>query len=370
MGVVEVRIDATKPLCEEPETGHNRWHPDIPPVAHCKPGDKLIMETRDVFDGRIGPETTIEIACTVDTNLVHPLTGPVHIEGAQPGDLLEVEMLDIVPDSFGYTMQASGFGFLRDIFPDPYLVKWQLKEGWATSKQLPGVRIPASPFMGTIGVAPSRRLMEKVTQRESAAIARGEFLFPPTEPAGAVPGGTIAREGLRTGPPRENGGNLDIKQTGIGTRLFFPVLVDGALFSAGDAHFAQGDGEVCGEGIEIRSTLVARFTVHKGRAAQEHLNHVSFIYQEPERSAGHDGPRRYMVTTGIPVTEDGINYSENTTLAARRALLDMIAYLCREGWNRQQAYTLCSVAVDLRISEIVDLPNVMVSAFLPLDIFT
>lgn len=369
MNTVEVRIDAKRPLREDPGTGHNRWHPDLPPVARCRPGDVLILDTRDALDGQIGPDATTEAVGALDTTLVHPLTGPIYIEDARPGDLLEVEILDVVPAAFGYTTQVRGFGFLRDVFPDPYLVKWRLENGWGRSEQLPGVRIPASPFMGTIGVAPNRRLMEMATQREWAAISRGEFLFPPIESAGAVPGGAIAQEGLRTGPPRENGGNLDIKQTGKGTRMFFPVLVDGALFSAGDAHFAQGDGEVCGQAIEMRSTLVARFTVHDGRAARERLSHVRFLYQEPEHPVGPGRPRHYMVTTGISVTEDGTNYSENVTLAARRALLDMIEYLCGEGWDRQQAYALCSVAVDLKISEIVDLPNVVVSAFLPLDIF-
>jgi len=365
MATVEVRIDRGKPLRDDPSTGHNRWHADLPPVARCRPGDELILETRDALDGQIGPESTIETVAAMDTTVVHPMTGPIHVEGARPGDLLEVEIVDIVADDFGYTTQSTAFGFLRDFFPDPHLVKWRLDDTGAVSDDLPGIRIPAAPFMGVIGVAPDRRLMARATEREQAAIARGEFLFAPTEAAGAVPPGPLGEVGLRTGPPRENGGNLDIKQTGKGTRMFFPVFVEGALFSAGDAHFAQGDGEVCGQAIEMNATLIARFTVHQGRAAAEGISQTRFTCEQPATAA-----RRFMVTTGLSLDDDGTNYSENTTLAARRALLDMIDYLGGRGLDRQQAYALCSVAVDLRISELVDVPNVVVSAFLPLDIFS
>jgi formamidase len=365
MATVEVRIDRSKPLREDPATGHNRWHPDLPAVARIRPGDELILETRDALDGQIGPGSTIETVAAMDSNVVHPLTGPIHVEGSRPGDLLEVEIVDIVPDDFGYTTQSTAFGFLRDFFPDPYLVRWRLDADGAVSEDVPGVRVPAAPFMGVIGVAPDQRLMEMAVAREQAAIERGEFLFPPTEPAGAVPAGPHGQAGLRTGPPREQGGNLDIKQTVKGTRMFFPVFVDGALFSAGDAHFAQGDGEVCGQAIEMCATLTARFTVHEGRAAAEGITQTRFICEEPATVA-----RQFFVTTGLSLADDGTNYSENATLAARRALLDMIDYLGSRGLDRQAAYALCSVAVDLRISELVDVPNVVVSAFLPLDIFT
>ena len=238
----------------------------------------------------------------MDSNVVHPLTGQIYVEGTRPGDLLEVEIVDIVPDTFGYTTQSTAFGFLRDFFPDPYLVRWRIDGDWATSEDVPGIRIPAAPFMGVIGVAPDQSLLRVATKREQAAISRGEFLFAPTEPIGAVPAGPLGPVGLRTGPPRENGGNLDIKQTGKGTRMFFPVLVDGALFSAGDAHFAQGDGEVCGQAIEMRATLTARLTVHEGRAAEAGISQTQFICEEPATAA-----RRYMVTTGLSLADDGTN---------------------------------------------------------------
>lgn len=367
MKTVEVRIDFDLPLREEPSVGHNRWHPDIEPVARCRPGDTLIMGTRDAVDGQIGPTSGKEDVLRVDSSVVHPLTGPIHIEGANPGDLLEVEIVDIVPSSFGYTMQQRGFGFLRDLFPDPFLVKWRLQDGWATSDQLPRVRIPAAPFMGTIGVAPSLELLERAIAREEAAIKRGEFLFPPCEPQGAVPGGKVGREGLRTGPPRENGGNLDVKEAAIGARMFFPVLVQGAFFSAGDAHFAQGDGEVCGQGIEMQSRLIARFSLHSGRAAREKITGTRIVSSPRHPAASRSA---CMITTGLSLADDGTNFSENTTIAARQALLAMITYLENEGFSRQQAYAICSVAVDLRISELVDVPNVVVSASLPLDIIS
>jgi formamidase len=364
MSTVEVRISQTLPLREEPGVGHNRWHPDIVPVARCRPGATVLLETRDAVDGQIGQDSTEETVLGIDSSVVHPLTGPVFVEGAKPGDLLEVEIVDIVPGSFGYTMQQRGFGFLRDLFTDAFLVKWRLEGRWATSEQIPRVRIPAAPFMGTIGVAPSRQLLARATARENAAIARGEFLFPPCGPEGAVPGGVVGLEGLRTGPPRENGGNLDVKEAAVGARMFFPVLVEGALFSAGDAHYAQGDGEVCGQGIEMRATLVARLGLHPGRAAREGIVGTRII--TAPRTGGTRGP--CMITTGLSLDDDGANYSENATLAARQALLAMIYYLVGEGFTRQQSYALCSVAVDLRISEMVDVPNVVVSACLPLDI--
>ena len=144
MAVREIRIDRSKTLAEEPGTGHNRWHPDIPPALRCQPGDEVILDTRDAFDGQLTPEASAEAVAAANLDVVHPLTGPVYVEGAEPGDLLEVEILDIEPDSYGYTVQVPGFGFLRDVFPDPFKVNWDIAHGWATSPDLPGVRIPGS----------------------------------------------------------------------------------------------------------------------------------------------------------------------------------------------------------------------------------
>ena len=371
MATHEVRVDFSKTLAEEPETGHNRWHPDIPPVVHCDPGDEVILQTRDALDGQIGRDATAETVGAANLNVVHPLTGPVYVNGAERGDLLEVEILEVEPHSFGFTINVPGFGFLRDEFPDPYIAKWAIADGWATSEDLPGVRIPGHPFMGTIGLSPDRALLEETTAREQAALDRGGMVLPP-DPTDAVPSDpAIANTALRTVPPRETAGNVDIKQLGAGTRLLIPVYAEGGLFSAGDAHFAQGDSETCGTAIEMRSTLHVRFAVHKGRAAARGIQDLQFArddyYLPPEFAA----PRRFFATTGLSVTRDGESRPEDLTLAARNALLNMIDHLQDHGgWTRQQAYAICSVAVDLKVSEVVDVPSFVVSAFLPLDIFT
>jgi formamidase len=213
--------------------------------------------------------------------------------------------------------------------------------------------------------------MEVTTAREQVALDRGGFVLPP-DPADAVPADpAIAAEALRTIPPRETAGNVDIKQLSAGARLLIPVYAPGGLFSAGDAHFAQGDCETCGTAIEMRATLHVRFAVHKGTAAARGIRDLQFARDDDVVSPELAAPRRFFATTGLSVTRDGDNRPEDLTLAARNALLNMIDHLGHEGgWSRQQAYALCSVAVDLKVSELVDVPNFVVSAFLPLDIFT
>jgi formamidase len=365
----EIRIDPSKTLLEEPNTGHNRWHPDIPPALRCEPGDEVVLETRDAFDGQMGPDATLQTVAAPNLDVVHPLTGPVFVEGAEPGDLLEVEILDVEPDRYGYTVQVPGFGFLRDVFPDPFKINWDIADGWATSTDLPAVRIPGSPFMGTIGLTPGRDLLARTAAREQALLDRGGFVLPPS-PASAVPDDPrIAAEALRTIPPREQAGNVDIKQLGRGARLLIAVDTPGALFSAGDAHFAQGDCETCGTAIEMRAVLHVRFAVHKGEAAQKGIRDLRFTRDDYYLPAEYAAPRRFYATTGISVTKDGDNHAEDATLAARNALLNMIEHLTERGWTRQQSYAICSVAVDLKISQLVDVPNMLVSAFLPEDIF-
>ena len=372
MATHEIRIDRGLPLSGEPHTGHNRWHPDIAPAVRCQPGDEVVLETRDTFDGHFDRSSTGKDVETADFGLVHPLTGPVHVAGAEPGDLLVAEILEVVPEPFGFTAQVPGFGFLRQDFPEPNLVRWELADGWATSDDLPGVRIAGAPFMGVIGVAPSRELLQAVSSREAELAARrpdDPVLLP--DPAGAVPADpAIAAEALRTIPPREHGGNVDIKQLTTGTRVLLPVFVDGALFSAGDAHFAQGDGESCGTAIEMSATLRVRLDLRPGQAAERGIRTLCYERNDPS-PAEMSVPRRYFATTGICVGRDGRNEFEDLTLAARNALDAMIGHLTHEyGYTRQQAYTICSVAVDLKVSQAVDVPNVIVSAFLPLDIFT
>jgi formamidase len=287
----------------------------------------------------------------LDLGLGHPLTGPVYVRGAEPGDLLEVELVAYEPDDFGTTAVVPGFGFLADLFPEPYLVKWEIAGGAARSAELPGVAVTEETFAGVVGVAPSRERLEAFRRREEGLRERGQPVADPM-PDAAVP--PEARDGLRTIPPRELGGNLDVRQLVSGSRLWLPVDVPGALFSIGDLHFAQGDGEVCGTAIEMAGAVTVRFQVRRGDGRRFPS------YETPPRPG-----RRRFATTGIPV-ETGMDVGEG----ARIALLEMIDHLERErGLERPAAYALCSVAVDLRISEVVDVPYPLVSALLPLDIF-
>lgn len=365
-----IAIDRTKTLSEEPAKGHNRWHPDIPPIVKVDPGQVVGIETRDAIDGQIKPTTTADALRHVNLNVVHPLTGPVYVNGAEPGDVLEVTIVEIEPQPFGFTAQMPGFGFLRDLFTEPHIVRWTLANGFATSPDLPGVRIPGAPFMGVIGVAPSPALLEQINRREADLSRRGGMVLLP-EAAGAVPADpALARTAVRTIAPHETGGNVDIKQLTKGTTLRIPVYVPGALFSVGDAHFAQGDGESCGTAVEMSATCYCSFNVIKGAAAKLGIRDVQFYRNDYFTSPEMAAPRRFFATTGQSYTREGVNHSEDATLAARNALLNMIDHLVAErGFTRQQAYALCSVAVDLKISELVDVPNFVVSAFLPLDIF-
>ncbi|MBI3709513.1 MAG: acetamidase/formamidase family protein [Proteobacteria bacterium] len=364
-----VKIDRSKRLKQEPHTGHNRWHPDIPPIIEIGPGDELVLETRDARDGQIRPETTVSDLAKQDAKSGHPLTGPVYVKGAQPGDLLEIEYLEIVAQPHGWTRFHPGSGFLRDLFPGSFLVHWHMKDGWATSPEIPGVRIPDGSFMGTAGLAPSRAQLQEWSRREADLRSRGGFASPP-DPRDAVPANEpIASEGLRTLPPRENGGNIDAKQLTRGSRLMIPVSVPGALYSTGDAHYAQGDGEVCVSAIEMGATATVRFRVHRGEAARRNIRWPRFAHPGYFTAPEWAAPQNFIATTGMPVREDGTQEGEDLTLAARNALIHMIDLLQERGFTREQAYVICSVAVDLRISNVVDLPNVTVSAFLPEAIF-
>ena len=337
---------------------HNRWHPELEPVATVAPGQELTLETEDGLAGQLGRDSSHEDAGSLDLGLGHPLAGPVRVEGAEPGDLLEVEFLAYRTADFGVTAVIPGFGYLADLFPDPYLVKWEIEGGRAASPELPGVAVPEATFAGVAGVAPSHETVARVRMREEELRARGgavaddlpETAFPP-EAAG----------GLRTIPPRELGGNLDVPQLVAGSRLLLPVDVPGALFSVGDLHFAQGEGEVCGTGIEVAGAVTVRLGLRKQPAWRPPFP----VYETPGLPV-----RPAFAAVGLPVDEDGRNESLDLSLATRRALLAMLDHLTLErGFRREAAYALMSVAVDLRLSEIVDVPNAAVSALLALDVF-
>jgi formamidase len=364
-----IAIDRSRPLREQPTTGHNRWHPDIPPAVEVDEGEELALETRDATDGYLNPKSTVADFPGLPVGAIHPLTGPVLVKGARPGDLLEVEFVDIAPQRWAFTAIMPGLGFLRDIMTTPYLVHWDIADGWATSRQLPKVRVPGAPFMGVSGVAPSRQQVEAWTKREGDLMSRGGTVFPP-DAGGAVPAsGSAATHGLRTLPPRENGGNFDVKQLSKGARLLLPVAVPGALFSTGDGHFAQGDGEVCVTAVEMGATCVVRFRVHRGEAERQKIRWPRFQRSDYFIDPRWAAPQRFIATMGMPIDERGENHGENLTLACRSALLNMMDLLQERGYTREQAYCICSVAVDLRISNVVDVPNYVVSALCPEDIF-
>ena len=182
----QVTIDRNKRLRDDPGKGHNRWHPDVVPIIEVEPGEELLLETRDASDGQIKPDTTIDDFEGMDAKVGHPLTGPVYIKGAEPGDLLEIEYVDVIAEPRGWTRIRPGSGFLRDIYTEPYLAHWQVEEGWATSPQIPGVRIPDGSFMGTAGLAPSHEQLADWTRREADLVSRGGSAMPP-DPEDAVP---------------------------------------------------------------------------------------------------------------------------------------------------------------------------------------
>ena len=333
----------------------------------------------------LGAQTAV---AGLNLNLVHPITGPLFVEGSEAGDVLAVELVDVNPDKFGYTIIVPGFGFLRDLFTEPFLVRWDLTRKGATSPDLPGVKIKLDGFLGTVGVAPGPDQTVAWKKREGDLGAVGGVALPP-QPTQALRADVCGENGsakdlcLRTIPPRENGGNMDIKQMQVGTTMLFPCYVKGCLLSIGDVHFAQGDGEVSGTAIEMGATVKVKVSVRKGLGAQ-----VKTVHYEGGKQLHRITPNKFYATVGYPFKPDGMvppthkyldgtklmgltNLSEDVTLAARDALIHMIDWLVtNKGLSREQAYCLSSVAVDLRIGNVVDVPNFAVSAILDLGVFT
>ncbi len=374
--------------CADDSNCFNRYHPAIPAAASAAPGDYVIFHTRDALDTDLTLDSIADDVTALDLNLVHPMTGPVSIEGAERGDVLAVTLVDIEPDQYGYTVIVPGFGFLRDIFTEPYLVNWKLDRQAATSDQMPGVRIPMSAFMGSVGVLPGEEEVEKWLAREAGLAEAGGVALPP-EPTGALPSDVCGPDGsnkdtcLRTIPPRENGGNMDVQQMQVGTTLLLPCFVDGCGLFVGDVHYAQGDGEVSGTAIEMGAKVTILTEVLKGKAAD-----ITSPQYHGRDELKDIAPENFYATVGYPLKEKGVippqhaylggekltdleNLNEDLTLAARNALIDMVAYIEREhGLTSEQAYILSSVAVDLVIGQVVDVPNYTVSAILDLEVFS
>jgi formamidase len=277
------------------------------------------------------------------------------VEGAAPGDVLELKIVGYETADFGWTAVLPGFGPLGDLIEAPFLVRWDLSDGFARSDDLPGVVVAASTHAGVIGVAPSLSLFNASLEREKRLSDGGGAVRLP-DPSTAFP--SSVGDGLRTTPPRENGGNMDIRDLGPGATLLLPVHVDGALLSAGDLHFAQGDGEISVYAIETSGSVTFRVGLHSA---------PGWAPRFPAYSAPARAPRRCFATTGMPAGNDGYM---DVGAASRRALVEMLGWLEAEhGLSRGQAVALMSVAVELRLSQVVDLPNPLVSAALPLDVF-
>jgi formamidase len=374
--------------CADDPNCINRYHYAFKPVAKAKPGQLIVVETRDALDSNLTVNSEPKDVLAVDLNLVHPLTGPIQIEGAKRGDVLAVTLVDVNPDEYGYTTVVPGFGFLRDLYPKPFIANWKLNRMEAVSDQVPGVRVPMNGFMGTVGTLPGKPEVEKWVAREKALAEAGGIALQP-QPTGALPAdicgpnGSNKGECLRTIPPRENGGNMDIKQMVVGTTLLLPCYIDGCGLFIGDVHYAQGDGEVAGTAIEIGAVVTVRTEIRRGMA--------SVMKSGPHFEGGSQlkklEPDRFYATVGYPIKNAGevlpyvtyldskkigplTNLSEDLTAAARASLVEMIDWLVKtKGYSRDQAYVITSVACDLRIGNLVDLPNYAVSTICPMEIF-
>jgi acetamidase/formamidase len=295
------------------------WDRRHEPLLSVPSGAEIVVETAECSNGQVTPGSTAEAIRTIDFAQVDPIAGPILVEGARPGDVLQVDIIDLTTGAFGWSANYPGSGLLPEDFPDPWLYVWDVSGPRAP--YLKGISVPVEPMVGIVGCTP------------------------------AAPGPHSSI------PPLRTGGNLDVKHIGVGTTVYLPVEVEGALLGLGDAHAAQGDGEVGGSGIEVPMTIRARVTVRRDLDIEQPEYEVRRALER-----GSAASAGYYVTTGI-----GPDLFEASKTAVRR----MIVRLERtRDLAPIEAYELCSVALDLKISEVVDYPNFVVSAFLPNDLFT
>jgi acetamidase/formamidase len=295
---------------------HLGWNNANPPALTVAPGTTIAFGIVDASGAQFGPDSTVADVAGLDFAKVNPVTGPVFVDGAGPGDALKVTVEAFEPSGWGWTANIPGFGLLADQFPDPALHIWRYDPAtMAPAMYGPGGRVPLKPFPGTIGVAPGEPGLHSIV------------------------------------PPRRVGGNMDVRDLAVGAELYLPVEVAGALFSVGDTHAAQGDGEVCGTAIESPMTVALSFDLVKNAGLRLPR------FTTPGPVARHLDARGYEVTTGI---------GPDLFQAARDATSCMIDLLsARHGMSPVEAYMLASVCADLRISEIVDQPNWVVSFYFP-----
>jgi len=291
---------------------HSVWNRALPPRVRIQPGDTVHMECVDSSGSQVNPKTTLSEYLQIDRTRIHALTGPIYVDRAEPGDVLQVDVLKVAHRGWGWTSVISGLGFLKERFNDPFLFHWKLEGG--VSRSLAPAIVPLRPFCGVMGVARAED---------------GEF---------------------RTRPPGAFGGNMDVRQLATGATLYLPIFNPGALFSAGDAHAAQGDGEVCINGIECPADVSLRFRLHK----QQRLS--APVVESGAVRSPEIGSDAWLV----------VESDTDAAGAARGATSRMIDLLVdRWGFTPVHAYVLCSVAMNLHLSQVVNEPMFTVCAEIP-----
>ena len=385
-------LDSTKSFTDQQFVGHNRWHPEVPANVSVKPGDVFRVDCREWFDGAIVNDDSADDILNAPLSTVHVLSGPFAVEGAEPGDLLIVDILDVGPipqedsgplagQGWGYTgvfATSNGGGFLTEQFPDAYKVIWDFRGQTATSRHVPGVSFTGIVHPGLMGTAPSAELLARWTARETALIATDPNRVPPLAlpplPDDAILGtlsgaehDRVAAEAARTAPPRENGGNQDIKNFTKGTRVFYPVFVPGANLSMGDLHFSQGDGEItfCGA-IEMGGFIDLHVDLIKGGMETYGVSENAIFMPgnvDPQYS-------EWLAFSGTSVTLDGEQKYLDSHLSYQRACLHAIDYLQKFGYSDIQAYMILGAApIEGRLSGVVDIPNSCSTVYIPTAIF-
>lgn len=378
------KVDLSKAPEQAELKTHNRWHSDLPMVEMFRPGDEFRVECYDWTGGQIDNNDSANDVRDVDLTRVHYLSGPFGVEGAEPGDLLVVDLLDLgaLPDSqWGFTgifARENGGGFLTQHYPQARKAIWDFHGIYCTSRHVPGVRWAGIIHPGLIGTLPSRELLERANKREAELISTDPNRVPPlavppfadTALMGKMTGKKAqdaAKEAWRTVPPREHGGNCDIKNLSRGSRVYFPVYQKGAGLSMGDIHWSQGDGEItfCGA-IEMAGFIDIGVDIIKDGVRKYGVTNPIFQPSpiEPRFS-------EYLVFEGISVDETtGKQYYLDAHVAYRRACLNAIEYLKKFGYTGEQAYVLLGTApVEGRISGIVDIPNACCTIAIPTEIF-
>jgi len=383
-----IELDPDKPVSEQRDVIQNRYHPDIPAVVNVKPGDDFIVECLDWTAGKVKNNDSANDIRDMDFTPIHHLSGPIHVDGAEPGDMLVVDILDVGTHpkrNWGYTgiwSQENGGGFLTDHFPNAHKAIWDFKGSYCTSRHLPGVRLPELAHPGIVATAPSHKLLKKWNEREKKLINQHPDRVPPVAHppegknviAGKLREGSpelerIAKEGARTIPPRENGGNRDLKNLTRGSRLYIPVFVEGAKLVVGDIHYSQGDGEItfCGAIEMSAGWLHLGVDLIKDGINKYGVSHSLFVPSPIEQNFS---PNRYLVFEGYSVDEDGKQHYLDPHVAYRQACLEAINYLKKFGYTGEEAYLILGAApIEGHITSIVDIPNACATLWLPVDIF-